>query len=371
MKQWYVVETTGAGQTILGPLDEAGLRELAAQGRLRPEMQACPVGATAWARVGDYAELMALLGGEASTAAAAPSAPPPAAGDWNWGAKVEPVAAAAAAAPSEAALPPFSFGTAFAWAFDLLREHYGKLLLVAFVYLLLQMGMQVAAIPFNQTLGQASDQSDFAPYMVPLFFGGLILAVATVLVGIPLAAGIQWAGVRAARKELDVSDLFAPYKRFFTVLGIALVSGLLQLAVALPLVFVGLLTLGSAIVDNDVLHRPVNGVLVGVLLLMAFVTLGVMIYLSTRLYFASVLAIDPRTASAQTGPLGVVEALKRSWELTSGRAFEVLAYGLCAILVAFATVLLFCVGLFFVGFPLMIVFYGSAYELLRRSPRAA
>jgi len=371
MKQWYVVETTGAGQTILGPLDEAGLRELAAQGRLRPEMQACPVGATAWARVGDYAELVALLGGAAAPAAAAPSAPPPAAGDWNWGAQAEPVAPQAAATPSEAALPPFSFGNAFAWAFDLFREHYGKLLLIAFVYTLLQVAMQVAAIPFNQAMKQVGDHGDFAPYLVPLFFGGLILAVATVLVGIPLAAGIQWAGVRAARKELDVSDLFAPYKRFFTVLGIALLSGLLQLAVALPLVFVGLLTLGSAVVDNDVLHRPVNGVLVGVLLLMTFVTLGVMIYLSTRLYFASVLVIDPRAASAQTGPLGVVDALKRSWELTSGRALEVLAYGFCAMLVVLATILLFCVGLFFIGFPLLIVFYGSAYELLRRSRRAA
>lgn len=373
MKQWYVVETAGAGQTILGPLDEAKLRELAAQGRLRPDMQACPVGATAWARVGDFPELMALFGLEtqAASAPALASEPVSAAAQaqpraWELGES----SAAAPAGAREQALPPFGFGNAFSWSFDLFREHYGKLLLVAFVYLLLQVGMQVAAIPFQNALDTVTDTGDFRPVMVPLFFGGLILAVASILLGIPLAAGIQWAGVRAARGELDVSDLFAPYKRFFTVLGVALLSGLLQLALALPLVFAAVLAIGQALVGNGDLERPLNGALVGVLLLMGFATLGAMIYLSARLYFAPVLAIDPR-ANPEGQQLGVVEALKRSWELTAGRTLELVCYGIFSVVVVLATILIFCVGLFFVGFPLLIVFYGSAYELLRRSTRAS
>lgn len=370
MKQWYVVETGGAGQTILGPLDEAQLRDLAAQGRLRPEMQACPVGATAWARVGDFPELMAFLGVQPAAAPAPAIAAQPVVEEpraWDWSAS----AGSAPAPATEKALPPFSFGNAFSWSFELLREHYGKLLLVALVYLLLQSAMQIAGIPFNMAMETVTDHGDFRPVMAPLFFGGLILAVASIVIGIPLAAGIQWAGVRAARKELDVSDLFAPYKRFFTVLGVALLSGLLQLALALPLVIAAALAFGAAIVDKESLDRPMNAAVAGVLLLVAFVTLGAMLYLATRLYFASVLVLDPRATPEGAAPLGAVEALKHSWELTAGRTLELLAYGICAVLVVMATILIFCVGLFFVGFPLLIVFYGSAYELLRRSPRAS
>jgi uncharacterized BrkB/YihY/UPF0761 family membrane protein len=54
--------------------------------------------------------------------------------------------------------------------------------------------------------------------------------------------------------------------------------------------------------------------------------------------------------------------------MTSGHMLSLLVYGFLATLIIFSTLFLFCVGIFFVGLPLAMTFYGAAYETLRRSP---
>jgi membrane-anchored glycerophosphoryl diester phosphodiesterase (GDPDase) len=93
-----------------------------------------------------------------------------------------------------------------------------------------------------------------------------------------------------------------------------------------------------------------------------------MLYLSIRLYFAPVLVIDDEVTDEQGQRLGVWAALRRSWQMTSGHMLSLLVYGFLATLIIFSTLFLFCVGIFFVGLPLAMTFYGAAYETLRRSP---
>ncbi|MFN9785986.1 MAG: DUF4339 domain-containing protein, partial [Planctomycetia bacterium] len=141
MKQWYVVETTPAGQTVLGPLGMDQLRDLARSGRLVASTQVCEVGAEAWSRAAELAELRTLL--DAGTPSSAwPPAP--------VAASVESPAlgGSGSGGPGAArALPPFSFGNAFELAFDVFRRSWVMLLFCALLLFAGQMVVQLAALP--------------------------------------------------------------------------------------------------------------------------------------------------------------------------------------------------------------------------------
>jgi hypothetical protein len=339
MKQWYVVEVTASGHQTHGPLDLDGVRRLLDQGRVSLQSQACEVGALEWKSVRDISELHVLI---------------------------EPQAAAS----SPQALPPYSIGTALELGFSSLKSNYAMLLLVALIFIAAQGVLQLLSLPLSlmaEQLDPGGSPLDADPvYLLSLLGLVLVLTFAGIVIGIPVAAGIQWTGVRALRNKLQISDFFEPFRRFFAVLGVTAITGLIAFTVFIPAVIVLVLTIPRF---DDGALRPVESV--GSLLpaiLVFVVSACVMLYLSIRLYFAPVLVIDDEVTDAQGQRLGVWAALRRSWQMTSGHMLSLLVYGFLATLIIFSTLLLFCVGIFFVGLPLAMTFYGAAYETLRRSP---
>ena len=340
MKQWYVVEVTASGQQTHGPLDLIGVRTLVEQGRLTLQSKACEVGALEWMALADIAELRILI---------------------------EPHAAAAASIPD---FPAYSIGNALEVGFVAFKSNYALLLLVTLIFLAAQGVLQLLSLPLSlmaEQFDSGSSPLDADPvYLLSLLGLVLVLTFAGIVIGIPVAAGIQWTGVRALRNNLQISDFFEPFRRFFAVLGVTAMTGLIAFTVFMPAVIVLVLTLPRF---GDGALRPVESV--GGLLpaiLVFVVSACVMLYLSIRLYFAPVLVIDDEVTDEQGQRLGVWAALRRSWQMTSGHMLSLLMYGFLATLIIFSTLFLFCVGIFFVGLPLAMTFYGAAYETLRRSP---
>jgi hypothetical protein len=364
MKQWYVVETTPAGQTVLGPLGMDQMRDLARTGRLVASTQVCEVGAEAWSRAAELAELRTLL--DAGTPASAWPPAPVAASVESPG-----LGGSGSGGPGAArALPPFSFGNAFELAFDVFRRSWVMLLFCALLLFAGQMVVQLAALPLQILTGGVQFDIDgagnlqpvdsiFGPSELPMVFAAfLLLLVASVLIGIPLSAAQSWIGVRAVRGQLDIADVVQPFRRYFAVLGAGLLVMLIALLLAMP-GGVGIV-MGVAMVSAAGAEAQRNlGVLlmIGGLLLVAVPS----IYLQTRLIFALAVACDP-----EQGDCGPVESLKRSWAMTKGRFWVTLAYFICLVMLLFASLLLLCIGILVVGMPLYYAGLGAIYELARR-----
>ena len=364
MKQWYVVETTPAGQTVLGPLGMDQLRDLARSGRLTASTQVCEVGAEAWSRAAELAELRTLL--DAGTPSSAwPPAP--------VAASVESPAlgGSGSGGPGAArALPPFSFGNAFELAFDVFRRSWVMLLFCALLLFAGQMVVQLAALPLQILTGGFQVEIDGAghlqpvessldPSQLPLVFAALVLVlVVSVLLGIPLGAAQSWIGVRAVRGKLDIADVVQPFRRYFAVLGAGLLVMLTAVLLALPggVGFVMGVAIASAAGAGD--QQALGVVLaLGGLLLVVLPS----IYVQTRLLFALTVACDP-----EQGDCGPVESLKRSWAMTKGRFWVTLAYLICLVMLVVASLLLLCIGILVVGMPLYSAGLGAFYELARR-----
>jgi hypothetical protein len=375
MKQWYVVETTSSGQTVLGPMGMDQLQELQRAGKLVGSTQVCEVGADRWSRADEIAELRGLFGASApASSMSASSIPASSIPASSWPAAQATATATtttSAGGPAEIRkLPPFSFGNAFELTFDVFRRSWVMLLFCGLLVFAGQMVVQLAGLPLQYLTGgfqvgrngagpwqQATP--DFDPSQLPLLFAALFLVVVvSVLLSIPLSAAQTWIGVRAVRGQLDIADTVQPFRRYFAVLG----TGLLAMLIIVVLVAPGLIAvfagtaMGSASSDGDDQVVGVVLILFGVLLFMISA-----VYVNVRLYFALTIACDP-----EQGECGPLEALKRSWELTRGRFWVTFAFFVCLGLLVMATLLLFCIGLLIVGMPLLSAGYGAYYELARR-----
>lgn len=78
------------------------------------------------------------------------------------------------------------------------------------------------------------------------------------------------------------------------------------------------------------------------------------LYLGVRLLFVPYI-------SANSPQLTIEETLKKSWNMTNGRFFQLLGYGIVACLIAMSGYLACCVGIFFT-MPLAYVMLGEAYN---------
>lgn len=229
-------------------------------------------------------------------------------------------------------IPPFTFGNAFAEGWRTLKERYATLLGVSFIYL--------AAMVVLGYVGDFLDR--MIGYPIPSLAMNILLLT-------PLGAGTFYAGASAVRGgDASVADLFLPFSRYGTVIGVSLLM-MIAIWLCAAVAGVGFFALAVLAQGTDLVWLLVIPLVI--------VLVVVVIYLSVRLYFAPVLAVDPR------GPRpGVVDSLRLSWEITAGgTALTLFLLGLCVGLIAIATAMLLFLPLLFLGLPLGLAVYGAAY----------
>jgi hypothetical protein len=88
------------------------------------------------------------------------------------------------------------------------------------------------------------------------------------------------------------------------------------------------------------------------------VLICILIVLSTKLIFSSLLCIDPRTR------LGVGASISTSWRMTSPVFWPLLGLFIVIGFILIGTTIVLVLPLFFVGIPLCLAIIVSAYELL-------
>jgi hypothetical protein len=169
----------------------------------------------------------------------------------------------------------------------------------------------------------------------------------------PLGAGLYYIGVRAFRGEQPgPGALFDGFGRYWPVLGINILIGLIVFACMIPGMLVAVL---GAILATQ------NGVLGFTILAVGIAAIVVpTIYVSIRLAFSYQCCLDPAN-----GGLGVIESLSTSWSMTAGRCWMLFGLFLLLILILIGTVFLLVVGVILLGAPLGLAVYGAAYSQIR------
>ena len=243
-------------------------------------------------------------------------------------------------------LGTFSLDAALTVGWQTVSSRYGPLLGVTTVFLLISfVGSMIAAnIPF----------------------GGLLF---NIFLGGPLAAGMLWWTVLAARgEEPPFGTLFAAFSSvYWRMAGIAaIITVAMWVAFLIPAFVGGLIggLSGAAIAGiaqeamsakNFALPAVGGAILLGI-------GLGALVSLSlmARLLFASVCLLDPSNEAN-----GVGSSIAASWDMTRNNWLGLMAMVLLLIVLMCGSCLLLCVGYFLLGVPLYMATVGGAYYLLR------
>ncbi len=238
-----------------------------------------------------------------------------------------------------AALPPYSFQNAFEIGFRTFQRHYVALLLGALIYVCVSV------------IGSATTM--ILDYAIPPVGTVLNWLYSFLVVG-PTMVFVTFLGVRGARgQSVSVEDIQSLLPQYGVLLLYSLLTSVLAMLVFLPFAAIGGVVIAAAIGTNA---NELLWLLVPVILL-AFVVFS---YLVARVIVGNYRLIDPALPK-----IGVIDAMKQSWALTAGvTAWSLVALGLVASLLMFASILLLCVGFLFLGLPLMFAIYGAAYAML-------
>ncbi|MFO0829085.1 MAG: DUF4339 domain-containing protein [Phycisphaerales bacterium] len=338
MEKWYVLGTVAAGSEATGPFDLEQLRAMVGAGSLTPSTQVARVGSQAWAPAASDPDLAALFG---AAHLASPAAPPP---------------LAMAPTDAAAALPPYSFSNAFSLGWRAFKTQWPQLLAAALIYAGLSFIMALPQFLLNgfpPTRGTSQAASAAA------VVGGCFEMVVGVLAGIPLATGLVYAGAQAVRGRANALDLFAPFKRYGSVLASGLLVGL---------VYVGCAIAGYAFLFACLLFGGVGfgragagvGGIIGMVLCITVIVILVA-RVVCRILLAPVICADPAH-----GNVSAMDAIRLSWANTKGISVSMFGVLFVVGLIAVATVFLLCVGYILVGVPLVIAVYGALHVLANR-----
>ena len=191
----------------------------------------------------------------------------------------------------------------YAHGWDILKAHFGRLLLALFLFLILQ-------LPGSMDVGD----------------GGLLSSLYQLLVVGPLSFGISYTFLVAVRgRAPEVSDLFAPFQRaYVSAIAVSLLLPIVIVVSALPLI--GAIMLASL------------GDGVGVLLAGASLLIVLPIYATVRLSFIPYLLVDEG--------LGPIEVLGESWARTRPVQLQILGIEALSAVVLLAGLLLLVIGVF-------------------------
>tara|TARA_R110000782_G_scaffold20398_3_gene55090 strand:- start:18834 stop:19727 length:894 start_codon:yes stop_codon:yes gene_type:complete len=188
---------------------------------------------------------------------------------------------------------------------------------------------------------------------IAIFGQGLIVSplnlLAQILISTPLLVGALYVAVRVYRNEpATLGDLWIGFSRWLPVVAVGL---LVQLAV-----YGAMLPIGVA---AGILAGAGGGpATVAVAVILAIGLLILAIWLSIRLYFATMLCADP------AGPnLGVVDSITTSWRITSGHAWTLFVVAVAMGIVAMLSLVLLIVPFFLYGGPVLVCGGAAAYAL--------
>jgi membrane-anchored glycerophosphoryl diester phosphodiesterase (GDPDase) len=159
-----------------------------------------------------------------------------------------------------------------------------------------------------------------------------VLTLTTALISLIIGVAVTTALVRIARgAPVTMQALSISLSHVLRFVGVNILIGLIMLALVIPVV-------GAAIVlgITSFAGEMDNGVIAFAAILIAAVIF--IVYVGIRLSFAKYAVLD--------GTIGIVEALKKSWNITSGHIWTIVKLGLLSMLVVLLGALALLIGLF-------------------------
>ncbi len=196
---------------------------------------------------------------------------------------------------------------------------------------------------------------------------GCFVLIYSVFVLLPLLAGLLWMGLRAARGQTPmIGDILRGYRRYPTVLGVAvlvyilcLIPVILALAVGAAIIFFGV---GFEVFKDGVQQQDFDSFSKAAILgasVWAFICIVVAYWIALRTVFSLFVAVDESIPAR--GPLACIEM---SWKMTRGRAFSLLGLFITMGVMLLATIVSCCLPVIFLGYPLALTMSGLAYNML-------
>ena len=245
----------------------------------------------------------------------------------------------------------FTFDAAFAKGMALFKSRYGGLLAATLVFILVLLGVGLVKGLVNTVLGV--DPNHTSPtatdHLIDIFFT------------VPLTAGILLITLLHLRGESPaMGTLFAGFRRYWPLVGIG---------VLLMLIFVGPIVVAALFLGFGALLMPITSAAAPAItvtaILVGLVLICILIMLYTKLIFASLLCIDPRTR------LGVCDSIATSWRMTGPVFWPLLGLIIVMGLILIGTIIVLVLPVFFVGIPLCLAITVSAYELVMSEQETA
>ena len=198
-------------------------------------------------------------------------------------------------------IPTASLSYSKGW--DVMWKTFIELLVVTIVYAVIQMPAGV----FQWK------EEHFQWYFIPIIGFGVLYGV--FLLG-PIGYGVKWVFLKAVRKEkINIKDMFAIFERNYW---------------------------------NAVLANLLVGIIVGFGIVMLIVP-GIIF--ACRLAFVPYLIIDQK--------MDVIDALKTSWDMTSGHGWSIFFIGLLAIPIVIAGLIMLFFGVF-----ISVIWIGAAFAVI-------
>ena len=200
-------------------------------------------------------------------------------------------------------------------AVELTKRHFGTLLLIGIVYLVIYF---VLGLVEGLVGGTAMERGELPPSLI-------LIKIVNALISIVIGAGLTRAALNVSSGgEASIGDLFGQTGKILSIIGASL---LVYLIIAVG--FILLIVPG--------------------------------IYLAIRLSFFMTAIVDRN--------LGPVEALKYSWQITTNNALPIFGLMLLSMLIILAGVIALLVGLVF-ALPVVTLAYTLAYRFLQYGPNA-
>jgi hypothetical protein len=236
---------------------------------------------------------------------------------------------------------PYSFNNVLEVAWGALKSRYGMLLGLGVLYAAIVIVVSIATNLLDQMLMGTSN-----PRFKP------ISGLSNFLVAAPLAVGVVYIGAGAVRgHRVEVKDLFIGFTRYWVVVGIAFLLWVIMVGLTLVILIPTVLIGGAAGAGGG------SGLLILMIPLVIAMVVA-MVYLTVRLWFATIVAVDP------LGPQGgVVDSIKLSWEMTRKRSLSLFLLAMFLALVFLISALLLILPAIFFAMPFVIAAWGAAYAL--------
>jgi hypothetical protein len=150
-----------------------------------------------------------------------------------------------------------------------------------------------------------------------------------------------------------MSTLFAGFKRYWPLVGLGVLVTLIFVSpILIAAIFLGFTAIMTGDSSAAMPAITVTAIVAGL------VVFCLIIFLATRLFFTSLLCIDPRTR------LGVGASIATSWRMTGPVFWPLLGLIIVMGLILIGTTIVLVLPLFFVGIPLCLAITAAAYELI-------